>query len=52
MPIPEPAGETRDEFLARCMSDRTMREEFGEVRQRAAVCFQKWQEYTENSREV
>lgn len=51
MPIPEPSGETRDEFIARCMRDQTMRDEF-EVKQRAAVCFQKWLEHSENNREV
>lgn len=43
MPIPSPSkGETREKFVARCMSNPVMREEFPQNRQRLAVCFNKW----------
>lgn len=48
MPIPQPApDEDRDQFIARCMANPTMREDFSNVGQRAAVCFEKWREETE-----
>ena len=37
MPKQEPA-ETDSEFIARCMSDETMREEYPDATQRYAVC--------------
>lgn len=48
MPIPQPApDEDRDQFIARCMANPTMREDFSNVGQRAAVCFEKWREERE-----
>ena len=39
MPIPVPRqDETPDEFISRCMSDETMREDFPDTDQRFAVC--------------
>ena len=43
MPMPTPhAGETRESFVSRCMGDRTMRTDFPNQDQRAAVCFRQW----------
>jgi len=40
MPIPKPRpGENDDNFIARCMSDETMTEEYPNASQRAAVCY-------------
>lgn len=48
MPIPAPRpDEDRDQFIARCMASPVMREDFSNVGQRAAVCFEKWREETE-----
>ena len=45
MPIPQPqADEDRDQFIARCMANPTMREDFSNVGQRAAVCYEQWRE--------
>ncbi len=42
MPIPDrTAGESRDEFISRCMGDSTMVSEFPNTRQRYAVCIDK-----------
>lgn len=51
MPIPSPQNESRDEFIARCMADRTMVGEFADAKQRAAVCYDKWKEANESRRE-
>lgn len=48
MPIPQPGpDEGRDEFIARCMASPVMREDFSNVGQRAAVCYEKWKEERE-----
>ncbi len=39
MPIPKPtSGETESDFMARCMDDRTMLDEYSQRDQRVAVC--------------
>lgn len=41
MPIPQPTpGESRDEFISRCMGDSVMNTDFPEQDQRYAVCIQ------------
>ena len=43
MPLPKPGKkEDKSEYLERCMGDDTMREEFGNVKQRYAVCNSQW----------
>jgi len=43
MPLPKPRqGEGRQEFISRCMADETMRSEFPDESQRAAVCYRQW----------
>lgn len=43
MPLPTPnSGETHDHFMQRCMANPTMREEFPNPSQRAAVCENQW----------
>jgi hypothetical protein len=43
MPIPN-AEETRKMFIARCMSNFVMKEDFPDRKQRAAVCFKQWRD--------
>ena len=43
MPLPKPRkGEEKNEFIARCVEDEVMREEFPEREQRLAVCYSQW----------
>lgn len=43
MPMPEPEqDENKDEFIKRCMSDGTMKREYGDREQRLAVCNRQW----------
>lgn len=43
MPLPKPKqDEGRDEFVARCMSDTSMLDDFPDNDQRLAVCFGQW----------
>lgn len=45
MPLPKPNdGETKDEFIDRCMADDTMQDEFPDESQRYAVCLAQWDE--------
>ena len=45
MPILKPnGGETKEEFINRCMADDTMQEEFPDESQRYAVCLAQWDE--------
>ena len=45
MPIPEKeAGETRSEFIVRCMADDVMVDEFPGRGQRLAVCNSQWEQ--------
>jgi signal peptide peptidase SppA len=47
MPIPTPRrDEDRQKFIARCMGNPTMKREFPENTQRAAVCFRQWRQKT------
>lgn len=42
MPIPQPeSGENKEKFISRCMSDETMKKEYTDTKQRAAVCLSK-----------
>ena len=43
MPIPKPtAGEGKDEFISRCMSNETMKSDYPNNQQRVAVCYSSW----------
>ena len=43
MPLPKrTATETRDKFIERCMSDKTMVNEYPDKKQRLAVCAVQW----------
>lgn len=45
MPLPKPrSGESRDDFLPRCMANSTMRDDFPDRDQRFAVCNQQWRD--------
>ena len=43
MPIPKPRrNEPEDKFIARCMADPTMLQEYEDDKQRAGVCYSQW----------
>jgi len=42
MPLPEPKGESQQEFISRCMSE--LQTEFPDQEQRLAVCYTQWRE--------
>ena len=45
MPLPKPGkGESRKDFMARCMGDRITRRDFPDQAQRAAVCSVQWRD--------
>lgn len=45
MPLPTPSdGETQREFIARCMGSSTMKSEYGDQKQRVAICIKQWEE--------
>ena len=45
MPWPEPReGESEDDFISRCMSDKYIQEDLPEQDQRLAVCYQQWRD--------
>lgn len=47
MPIPKPReNEVQAHFIARCMGDDMMNEEYPEEDQRAAICYQTWRDRT------
>lgn len=47
MPLPKPEpNEERNEFLQRCMIDKTSVEDFQDEKQRIAVCIQQWDQST------
>jgi len=50
MPIPKPkATESRQQFLDRCMGDKTMVDEYSDSGQRSAVCNSSYNSYKEDS---
>ena len=45
MPIPKPnAGEKQSDFISRCMGNDTMKSEYPDQKQRAAICHTSWRE--------
>ena len=43
MPLPSPKGnQDRKGFISKCMGDPTMKKEFSDPKQRAAICHSKW----------
>jgi phage I-like protein len=50
MPLPTPeSGETRNEFLNRCMINETVKKEFPDNEQRTAVCISQWEKKLSDS---
>lgn len=50
MPIPKPKkDEKKQDFIDRCMSDETMLKEYPDEKQRAAICYQSWDEKEDKS---
>lgn len=49
MPLPEPQkDEKQKDFMTRCLSDKKMREEFGNIKQRIAVCMTTFKDSKKN----
>lgn len=45
MPLPKPKeGESQDDFISRCMSNETMKDEYDDNDQRLAVCYSLWEQ--------
>lgn len=43
MPIPTPKkGEKRSDFISSCMGDEAMNKDYPDNKQRAAICYSKW----------
>jgi len=52
MPIPKPKkGEKQNDFISRCMSDKTMNKEYPDQKQRTAICFKSWRDSKECKRD-
>lgn len=52
MPLPTPTrDENREDFISRCMANRTMRREFKQREQRLAVCNGQWRRGQRQQRE-
>jgi HK97 family phage prohead protease len=50
MPLPKPKdNESEQEFIERCMSDDTMKEEYGDNDKRLAVCYSQWRKEKESN---
>ena len=50
MPLPKPKdGESEDDFIARCMSNETMKKDYTDNDQRLAVCFNQWKKKDESN---
>jgi hypothetical protein len=52
MPIPNPKGEPKKNFLSECMADSVMVKEFPDEKQRYAVCHSKWKIYGKESKDT
>lgn len=53
MPLPKPSSnETRSVFVARCMSNPVMQQEFPKNDQRLAVCYNQWRQKSAKSKIV
>ena len=48
MPTPN-KGETKDEWMGRCMGSEEQRKTFPDSKQRAAVCISKWEKHIKES---
>jgi hypothetical protein len=45
MPIPTPKKiESKSDFVARCMKDKVMNEEYSDNKQRVAICYSRWED--------
>lgn len=53
MPLPKPnSGETRENFMNRCMSNPTMNSEYSDNEQRYAVCNTQWRDRNKKSKDM
>ena len=53
MPIPKPKnGEKEEDFIDRCMGNKTMQQEYPDNDQRLAVCYSQWKNKEKKQREV
>ena len=44
MPIPSPNNKKKSDYISDCMADDTMNSEFPASKQRAAVCYSKYEQ--------
>ena len=52
MPLPKPKkNEKQDDFINRCMSNETMKEEYEDNDERLAVCYSLWEQEKESKKE-
>lgn len=53
MPLPNPGNqESEKDFIARCMGDAVMNEEFPDAKQRAAVCHTQWRDKDKKAKDT
>lgn len=45
LPKPKPSGETNEQWMARCMGDATIKNDFADPKRRVAVCLNLWREH-------
>lgn len=51
MPLPTPnKDEKEQEFISRCMGDKTTNKDFPDNKQRAAVCYSQWKRKDKDSK--
>jgi len=51
MPLPKPKkNEKQDDFINRCMSNETMKEEYEDNDERLAVCYSLWEQEKESKK--
>ena len=50
MPLPKKNNkETKEQFMDRCLSDEVSKKEFGDIKQRIAVCLSQWKRKDKNN---
>lgn len=53
MPIPKPKkGESKEDFVGRCMSNPTMRNEYPDRKQRFAICMDSWRNKNKKKKQL
>lgn len=51
MPIPKPSKkESKNDFISKCMGDKTMNKDYPDQAQRAAICYSQWKNKKKKSK--